>query len=77
MFYLAVLPQFLPDGAASGWLLALALSYAVLCSHCSICAPPALGRVRVVPAWSLRRAVDTVTGAALLGFSAVLASGDA
>ncbi len=73
VFYLAVLPQFLPAHAGVPVLLAFALSHAVLSFGYLLLltlvlqhARPLLERRRV------RRALDVTTGAVLIGFSARL-----
>jgi threonine/homoserine/homoserine lactone efflux protein len=75
VFYLAVLPQFLPAGAGVPVLLLFALSHAVLGQGYLLGlvfflhrARALLGRRRV------RRGLDATTGAVLLGFSALLAA---
>ncbi|MBC6459822.1 LysE family translocator [Actinomadura sp. HBU206391] len=74
-FYLSVLPQFLPrDHVAPGDLVALVLTHAVISLVWLSAVVAALGGVR---SWlrqrAVRRALDAVTGCALLGFSAKLA----
>ncbi len=76
VFYLAVLPQFLRPGTAPGWLLVLAWSHAALSLAYLAAVSAAMARVRgVLSRRRVRRAVDGLTGAALLGFSAALAAG--
>jgi threonine/homoserine/homoserine lactone efflux protein len=74
-FYLSVLPQFLPrDHVRPGDLVALVLTHAVISLVWLSAIVAALGGVR---SWlrqrAVRRALDGVTGCALLGFSAKLA----
>jgi threonine/homoserine/homoserine lactone efflux protein len=74
-FYLSVLPQFLPrDDVAPGALIALVLTHAVISLVWLAAIVGVLGSVRV---WlrrpAVRRALDGITGCALLGFSAKLA----
>src|ERR1700683_5307110 len=74
IFYLAILPQFLAPHAAIGWLLAFAWSHALL-SLIYLPAPPAgvPGAGHLLARRKVRRTMDGVTGAVLLGFSARLA----
>jgi threonine/homoserine/homoserine lactone efflux protein len=75
VFYLAVLPQFLHPGTAPGWLLAFAWSHALLSLLYLLAVTAALVRVRqILSRRPVRRAMDTATGTALLGFSARLAT---
>lgn len=75
VFYLAVLPQFLHPGTAPGWLLAFAWSHALLSLLYLLAVTAGLVRVRQILSRRLvRRAMDTATGTALLGFSARLAT---
>jgi threonine/homoserine/homoserine lactone efflux protein len=75
VFYLAVFPQFLHPGTAPGWLLAFAWSHALLSLLYLLAVAAALARARqILSRRSIRRAMDTATGTALLGFSARLAS---
>jgi threonine/homoserine/homoserine lactone efflux protein len=74
-FYLSVLPQFLPrDHVTPGDLVALVLTHAVISLVWLSAIVTALGGVR---SWlrqrAVRRALDGVTGCALLGFGAKLA----
>jgi threonine/homoserine/homoserine lactone efflux protein len=75
VFYLAVLPQFLTPHT-SGWvLLAFALSHALLSLTYLLTLTSFLNRVRrVLTRRRVRRCLDAVTGAALLGFGARLAA---
>ena len=74
IFYLAVLPQFLAPGASVGWLLAFAWSHALLSLIYLLALITGLHRARQVLARrKVRRTMDGVTGAVLLGFSARLA----
>ncbi|WP_233495862.1 LysE family translocator [Geodermatophilus sp. TF02-6] len=74
-FYLAVLPQFLGPGAPVPVLLAYALTHAVLSLAYLLALVAGLDRVRVVLARRpVRRALDALTGCALLGFGARLAA---
>lgn len=75
IFYLAILPQFLAHGAGLGWSLLLAwsvpvvgLGYLLVLVNGMHYARATLARRRV------RRALDGVTGAVLLGFAATLAA---
>jgi threonine/homoserine/homoserine lactone efflux protein len=75
VFYLAVLPQFLGPHAPLSALLALALSHAVLSLAYLLIVVAGLSRARMVlTRRRVRRALDAATGAALLGFSAKLAT---
>jgi len=75
VFYLAVLPQFLHQGTSPGWLLAFAWSHALLSLLYLFAVTAGLTRVRqVLSRRPVRRAMDTVTGTVLLGFSARLAT---
>jgi threonine/homoserine/homoserine lactone efflux protein len=74
VFYLAVLPQFLPAGPPLWELAALALTHAVLSLAYLLLLVAGLHRVRVVLVRRpVRRGLDAATGVALLGFGAVLA----
>jgi threonine/homoserine/homoserine lactone efflux protein len=73
VFYLAVLPQFLPAHASVAVLLAFALSHAVLSLGYLLLLTLALQRARrILERRPVRRLLDATTGAALLGFSARL-----
>jgi threonine/homoserine/homoserine lactone efflux protein len=75
IFYLAVLPQFLGPEAPVSALLALALSHAALSLAYLLLVVAGLARARrVLARRRVRRALDAVTGTALLGFSAKLAT---
>ena len=75
IFYLAVLPQFLVPGASPGWVLAFAWSHALLSLAYLLVLTAGLNRARQILARrKVRRAMDGVTGAVLLGFSARLAA---
>jgi threonine/homoserine/homoserine lactone efflux protein len=75
VFYLAVLPQFLAPGAGVGVLLGYALSHAVLGVLYLSALTLVLTRARrLLSRRPVRRALDGVTGAALLGFGARLAT---
>jgi len=74
IFYLAILPQFLAPHAAIGWLLAFAWSHALLSLIYLLALTWGLHRARQILARrKVRRTMDGVTGAVLLGFSARLA----
>jgi len=74
IFYLAILPQFLAPHAAIGWLLAFAWSHALLSLIYLLALTAGLHRARKILARrKVRRTMDGVTGAVLLGFSARLA----
>jgi threonine/homoserine/homoserine lactone efflux protein len=74
-FYLAVLPQFLGPGAAVPVLAAFALTHAVLGLVYLLALVAGLARARAVLARRpVRRALDALTGCALLGFGARLAA---
>ncbi len=74
VFYLAVLPQFLPAGASIWQLLLLALTHALLGSAYLLLLVAGLHRARrILARRSVRRGLDAGTGIALLGFSARLA----
>jgi threonine/homoserine/homoserine lactone efflux protein len=75
VFYLAVLPQFLPSGAGLGWLLVFAWSHAVLALAYLLARITGLHGLRgILRRRKARRILDATTGAALLGFSAKLAT---
>jgi threonine/homoserine/homoserine lactone efflux protein len=75
IFYLAVLPQFLAPGIATGWLLAFAWSHALLSLIYLLVLTMGLHRARqLLLRRKVRRALDGTTGAVLLGFSARLAA---
>jgi len=75
LFYLAVLPQFLRPGAGPGWLLAYAWSHSAITLIYLFIVVNALHRLRSILARRrVRRTMDGVTGAVLLGFSARLAA---
>jgi threonine/homoserine/homoserine lactone efflux protein len=74
VFYLAVLPQFLPAEAPVWQLVALALTHAALGLAYSLLVVAGLHRVRAtLSRRAVRRALDAATGTALIGFGAVLA----
>jgi threonine/homoserine/homoserine lactone efflux protein len=73
VFYLAVLPQFLPAGAGMAVLLAFALSHAALSLGYLLLLTVAVQRARrILERRRVRRALDATTGGVLLGFSARL-----
>jgi threonine/homoserine/homoserine lactone efflux protein len=75
IFYLAVLPQFLVPGAGLGWLLAFAWSHAALSLIYLLALTTGLHRARqLLMRRRVRRTLDGMTGAVLLGFSARLAA---
>ena len=75
VFYLAVLPQFLTPGAGLGWLLALAWSHAALSLAYLLMLITGLhGARHLLMRSRVRRALDAITGTALLGFGARLAT---
>jgi threonine/homoserine/homoserine lactone efflux protein len=75
VFYLAVLPQFLGAHPGIGVLLLYAFSHATLSLAYLLTLVRFLHRARLVLSRRrVRRGLDTATGAALLGFSAKLAS---
>jgi threonine/homoserine/homoserine lactone efflux protein len=75
VFYLAVLPQFLGSHAPVAALLLFALSHAVLSLGYLVTLVIGLNRARrVLARRSVRRSLDAMTGAALLGFSTKLAT---
>ncbi len=74
VFYLAVLPQFLPANAAPWQIVLLALTHATLGLAYLLLLVTALHKVRtVLTRRPVRRGLDVGTGLALLGFSARLA----
>ncbi len=74
-FYLAVLPQFLGPEPGAGALVGLALTHAVLSLGYLLGLVAALERARaVLSRRPVRRALDAITGCALLGFGARLAT---
>jgi threonine/homoserine/homoserine lactone efflux protein len=75
VFYLAVLPQFLGRGAPVGVVVLFALSHAVLGLLYLSGLVAALHRARrLLSRRAVRRALDAVTGTALIGFGARLAT---
>jgi threonine/homoserine/homoserine lactone efflux protein len=75
VFYLAILPQFLGAHSGIGVLLLYALSHAALSLVYLLVLARFLHRARLVLSRRrVRRGLDTATGAALLGFSAKLAT---
>jgi threonine/homoserine/homoserine lactone efflux protein len=75
VFYLAVLPQFLPPGTSVGWLLALAWSHAALSlAYLTVLTAGLHSARRVLLRRKVRRGLDVATGSVLLGFSARLAT---
>jgi threonine/homoserine/homoserine lactone efflux protein len=73
VFYLAVLPQFLPAQASVAVLLAFALSHAVLSFGYLLLLTLVLQRARpILERRQVRRVLDATTGAVLIGFSARL-----
>jgi threonine/homoserine/homoserine lactone efflux protein len=75
VFYLAVLPQFLPAQAGVAVLLLFALSHAMLSLGYLLLLTMTLQRARrILDRRRVRRALDATTGAVLLGFSARLAA---
>jgi threonine/homoserine/homoserine lactone efflux protein len=78
VFYLAVLPQFLPPGAGVGLLFGYALSHAALGMLYLSCLVLLLARARrLLARRTVRRGLDAATGVALLGFGARLATAPA
>ncbi len=74
VFYLAVLPPFLRPGAAPTWLLAFAWSHAVLTLAYLWGVSAGMARLgRFLSRRRVRRTLDAVTGAALMGFGMALA----
>jgi threonine/homoserine/homoserine lactone efflux protein len=75
VFYLAVLPQFLSPGAGLGLLLGYALSHAALGMLYLTALTLLLARARrLLSRRRVRRGLDALTGVALLGFGARLAT---
>lgn len=75
VFYLAVLPQFLRPGAGMGWVLAFALSHALLSLAYLLAVAAGIARLRpLLQRQRVRKAMHATTGAVLLGFSAMLAA---
>jgi threonine/homoserine/homoserine lactone efflux protein len=73
VFYLAVLPQFLPAGAPIWQILPLALSHALLSLTYLMLLVGGLHHVRgLLTRRRVRRALEAVTGTVLLGFGASL-----
>jgi threonine/homoserine/homoserine lactone efflux protein len=73
VFYLAVLPQFLPAKAGVAVLLAFALSHAVLSFGYLLLLTLVLQRARpIMERRQVRRVLDAMTGSVLIGFSARL-----
>jgi threonine/homoserine/homoserine lactone efflux protein len=74
MFYLAILPQFLTPDAGATLLLALALTHAVLSLTYLLFLTTMLHRARrILERRPVRRALDALTGTAMLAFGARLA----
>ena len=74
LFYLAVLPQFLTPGSGAPLLTLLAVSHAVLSLLYLVTLTALMHRARAALARrTVRRTLDGVTGAAMLGFGARLA----
>jgi threonine/homoserine/homoserine lactone efflux protein len=74
VFYLAVVPQFLPPEPGLWQLSALALTHAVLSLAYLLLIVAALHQVRrLLARRAVRRGMDTATSVALLGFGMVLA----
>ena len=73
VFYLAVLPQFLPHGASAWFMLPLALSHAVLSLAYLLLVVAGVRRARDLLAGRARRALDAATGLVLVGFGLRLA----
>jgi threonine/homoserine/homoserine lactone efflux protein len=75
IFYLSVLPQFMPPGADLGVLLMLALSHAVLgLAYLAVLAVGLHRLRRVLSRRRVRRTLDAATGVAFFGFGARLAT---
>ncbi|HZR49512.1 MAG TPA: LysE family translocator [Streptosporangiaceae bacterium] len=75
VFFLAVLPQFLPAGAGFGWVLLIGSTFSILGLAWLLVVITGLHGLRQVLARrKVRRTLDATTGAALLGFSARLAT---
>jgi threonine/homoserine/homoserine lactone efflux protein len=75
VFYIAVLPQFLTADSAPVFVVALALTHALLSLSWLLTVVTLLDRVRAwVTKRHVRRAMDATAGMLLLGFSAKLAS---
>jgi threonine/homoserine/homoserine lactone efflux protein len=75
VFYLAVLPQFRTPGGGPAWLLAFAWSHAALSLAYLLLLTSVLHGARdVLLRRKVRRSLDGVTGAVLIGFSARLAT---
>lgn len=75
VFYLAVLPQFMPPGAGIPVVLMFALSHAILRLIYLLMLTMSLHRARrLLARRQLRRGLEATTGAVLLGFSAGLAA---
>jgi len=77
VFYLAVLPPFLPDSASVAQIMPLALTHALLSLGYLTVLVFGVHTVRgLVSRRAVRRALDTGTGAALIGFGIRLAAED-
>lgn len=77
-FYLAVLPQFLPEGTAPLQAVPLALVHALISAAYLAVVALAVHRTRrLLTRRRVRRGIDAVTGTAMLAFGARLASGSA
>jgi threonine/homoserine/homoserine lactone efflux protein len=75
VFYIAVLPQFLAPGAAIPAVAALAYTHAALSLAWLLLVVAVLHRARRwLERGAVRRALDALTGCALLGFGALLAT---
>ena len=77
VFYLAVLPPFLPDGASIAQIMPLALTHALLSLAYLTVLVLGLHTIRgFIARRAVRRALDAGTGAALIGFGIRLAAED-
>jgi len=75
LFYLAVLPQFLTPGSGLPFLALLAVSHAALSLLYLLTLAALMHRARgVLARRTVRRTLDGITGAAMLGFGARLAA---
>ncbi|MBV9450109.1 MAG: LysE family translocator [Streptosporangiaceae bacterium] len=75
VFFLAVLPQFLPSGVGFGWVLLIGSTFSILGMAWLFVIVAGMHGLRTVLARrKVRCSLDATTGAVLLGFSAKLAT---
>ncbi|HEX6519014.1 MAG TPA: LysE family translocator [Streptosporangiaceae bacterium] len=75
VFFLAVLPQFLPSGVGFSWVLLIGSTFSILGMAWLLLIVAGMHGLRtVLDRRKVRRSLDATTGAVLLGFSAKLAT---